>query len=57
MVRLVEGQVYLKVNFLFLGDGVLRHVSGCWGGGKGCRASGMFLEDRLAGYRRNQVKK
>lgn len=38
MVRLVEGQVYLKVNFLFLRDGVLRHVSGCWGGGEGLQS-------------------
>lgn len=34
MVRLVEGQVYLKVNFLFLGGGVLSYVSGCWGWGR-----------------------
>lgn len=51
MVRPVEGQVYLKVNFLFLGGGVLRLVGGCWGWGKGCRAffpSGTFLGGCLA---------
>lgn len=49
MVRPVEGQVYLKVNFLFLGGGVLRHVCDCWGWGRAAEfPSGMFLEDCLA---------
>lgn len=53
MVRLVEGQVYLKVNFLFLGDGVL--MLG-WGGLQSFRDVSGRSFSRLQGEPSQEVK-